>query len=275
MISIFALPSYIGHSYSKNSPVSARRLSSRIRGEEIAEYLGAKYNPTEGFENDVCIYIKPRSLENIRDGDYVDFLDGEFKDYWFLKRPKIKVIAASQYSYEYLKSRLPNEIFLIPSHHLNVGRVRRERKEIKVAGYIGVPSPEAIRRFDDIKENLKKIGIDLVTSFFFKTKQDALDLYKQIDIFVFGDWDSADHPFRIPTKIINAASFGIPSVAFPMMANKELEGYYLPARNMGELVAGVEKLKNETFYNEMVAKIIPMSENYHISKIANEYRNLL
>jgi hypothetical protein len=272
MISIFALPSYIGHSYSKNSPVSARRLSSRIRGEEMAEYLGARFNPPEPSETN--IYVKPRSLDHIKDGDYVDFLDGEFRDYWLTKRPKIKVIAASLYSYEYMKARLPNEVFLIPSHHLNVDRIKRDRKEVKVAGYIGNPSPEVIKRFDDIKENLKGLGIDVVTSFFYKTKQDALDLFKQIDIFVFGDWDALDHPFRIPTKIVNAASFGIPSIAYPMMANKELEGYYLHARNMEETISGVEKLKDEKFYNEMVEKIVPMSENYHISQIAELYRKL-
>ena len=274
MISIFALPAYIGHSYSKNSPESARRLSSRIRGEEMAEYLGAKFNPEESYDNDVKIYVKPRSLDYISDGSYVDFLDGEFRDYWLLKRPKIKVIAASQYSYDYFKSRLQNEIFLIPSHHLNNDRIKRDRKEIKVAGYIGAPSPEAFKRFDDIKEALKGIGIDLVTSFFFKTKQDALDLYKQIDIFIHGDWDSLDHPFRIPTKIVNAASFGIPSLAYPMMGNKELEGYYLHAKNMKEMLMQVEKLKDPSFYNSVVKEIVPMSERYHISRIAELYQKL-
>jgi hypothetical protein len=274
MISIFALDSYIGHSYAKNSPESVRRLSSRIRGEEISAYLGARYNPTEGYENDVRIYVKPRDLSVISDGSYVDFLDGEFRDYWLIRRPKIKVIAASQYSYEYMKKRLPNEIYLIPSHHLNTDRVKRTRKEIKTCGYIGAPSPAAFKRFDEIGKKLKEIGMELVVSWFFKTKQDALDLYNQTDIFVFGDWDSLDHPYRIPTKIINAASFGIPSVAFPMMANQENEGCYLHARNMEETIAAVKKLKDETTYNQLVEKIIPWSENYHISKIAELYRKL-
>ena len=273
MISIFALPSYIGHSYAKNSPESARRLSSRIRGEEMAEYLGAKFNPTEGFENDVCIYVKPRDLSKIKDGSYVDFLDGEFRDYWFAKRPKIKIIAASQCSYEYFK-KFTNELFLIPSHHLNFDRLRRERKEIKVAGFIGVPSPEAFKKFDLIKEELKKIGIDFVVDFFHKTRQDAIDLYKKIDIFVHGDWDAYNHPHRIPTKIINAASFGIPSVAFPLMGNKELEGYYLHAKNIEEMLERVEELKHQDTYEEWVNKILPMADNYHISKIAELYRQL-
>jgi hypothetical protein len=275
MISIFALDSYIGHSYSKNSPVSVRRLSSRIRGEEIAEYLGAKYNPTEGYENDVRIYVKPRTLNEISDGSYVDFLDGEFRDYWLIKRPKIKVIAASLYSYEYMKKRVPNEIFLIPSHHLNVDRLRRDRKEIKVCGYIGAPSPAAFRRFDEIEDRLKDMGMEMVMSWFFKIKQDALDLYKQIDIFICGDWDGYDHPFKIPTKIVNAASFGIPCVAYPMMANQELEGYYLPARSLKETLEEVEKLRDGDYYTQLVEKIVPFAENYHISNIALKYRKLV
>jgi hypothetical protein len=274
MISIFALPSYIGHSYAKNSELSARRLSSRIRGEEIAEYLGAKYNPTEGYENDIRIYVKPRDLNIVKDGDYVDHLDGEFRWQWFLKRPGIKVIAASLCSYEFLKQNLKNEVFLIPSHHLNVDRLKRQRKEIKVAGYICKPSPEAFKRHTEIKEALKGLGIDYVVSYYFKTKQDALDLYNQVDMFVFGDWDSLDHEFRIPTKIINAASFGIPSVAYPMMGNKELEGYYLPASNMSETIVQVEKLKNPDFYEEFVAKIEPMADKYHISQVAELYGKL-
>jgi len=272
MISFFALDSYIGKSYSKHGPDSVRRLSSRIRGEEIANYLGAKYNPPE--REGVCIWVKPRDLSVVKDGDYVDFLDGEFNPKRFISRPKIKIITSSLCQHDFFKN-YPNEKFLIPSHHLNIDRIKRTRKEIKVAGYIGVPSPSVYKRFDDIKTELAKIGIDFVTEFLFKVKQDALDFYNKIDIFVYGDWDSNDHPHRIPTKMINAASFGIPSVGFPCMANKELEGYYVKARNMKETVEGVMRLKDEDFYNKMVNKIIPFSEGYHIENVSKLYLLLL
>ena len=29
-----------------------------IRGKQTADYLGGKKNPKEGFENDICIYVK-------------------------------------------------------------------------------------------------------------------------------------------------------------------------------------------------------------------------
>ena len=36
-----------------------QRVSSMIRGVQVAEQIGAKLNPEEGYENDVCIYVKP------------------------------------------------------------------------------------------------------------------------------------------------------------------------------------------------------------------------
>jgi len=276
MISFFCRTSYIGKCHSRHDPNSAaRRLSSRIRAEEMSAYLGAKLNPTEGYENDVCIHIKPRDFTNVRDGDYIDFLDGEFRDSRLAARPKIKVIAASQCSYEYMKARLPNEIILIPSHHVNFERIKRDREGLTVGGYLGVPSNEAFQRFGEIKEKLKEGGIDFITFYYFKTRQDAIDFYKKIDVFIHGDWDfPINHPYRIPTKIINAASFGIPSVAAPIMGNKEVEGYYLHASNIEEMLAQVEKLKDENFYNEFSKKIVEMAEKYHISKIAELYRQL-
>ena len=32
--------------------------SGIIRGEQVAHKLGAKLNPTSGYEDDVCIYVK-------------------------------------------------------------------------------------------------------------------------------------------------------------------------------------------------------------------------
>ena len=275
-MSFFGRGSYIGKSHSRHAPETSRkRMSSKIRAEEMSEYLGAKYNPTEGYENDVRIYVKPLNLDGISDGSYVDYLDGDMSYRWFRSRLGIKVIAASKHSYDFLKGHIPNEVILIPQHHLNFEKARRDRKTITVGGYTGVPSGEAFKRYGDVKDRLKEIGIDFITHFFFKTREDAIDFYKSIDILVIADWDSKNHHFRIPTKIINAGSFGIPTVASPMLGNEEeLKGYYVEAKNIDELVEGVKKLKDESFYKEMSDKILALSENYYIEKVAEYYRKL-
>ena len=88
------------------------------------------------------------------------------------------------------------------------------------------------------------------------------------------DFDCLGGPHRIPTKIINASSFGIPCIACPQQGNKEIEGYYIPAVNMNEIFQGVEKLSNPAFYDELSEKCLVMAEKYHISNIAKLYQQL-
>lgn len=278
MISFFALPSYVGTSYSKHQKdLIARRVSSRIRAEEMAEFLGAKLNPTGGYEHDVCIHVKPKDLCAVSDGDYVDFLDGGCFERSLRKRPLVKIIAASQHSFEYLKTIYPNEIVLIPSHHLNQERIKRERKEISVGGYIGVSSPGAFKLYAELAEKLKAVGFDFKTCFDFKTRQDAVDLYKNIDIFIYAEWVGGDGHFKIPTKMINAMSFGVPSISISpsqLMGNKEIEGYYVWAKDVDDMLVKAQAFKDEGYHKAWADKVIKFSENYHISKIAELYKNL-
>lgn len=278
MISFFAIPSYIGTSYSKNQKdLLARRVSSRIRAEEMAEYLGAKLNPTEGFEDDVCIHVKPRNLTNVRDGDWLDFLDGGIFERWLRHRPGIKIIAASQHSYDYLNTVYPNEIVLIPSHHLNMERTRRERTKVSIGGFTGVSSPAGFKLYDDIAQRMKTVGFDFKTCWDYKTRQDAVDFYKSIDIFIYAEWVGGDGNFKIPTKMINAMSFGIPSVSVSsskLQGNKEIEDHYIWVKDVDDMLDKVQAFKDESYHEAWANKIIKFSENYHIEKIAELYRKL-
>ncbi len=119
-----------------------------------------------------------------------------------------------------------------------------------------------------------KLGFNFVT--FFKNsgpREKAADFYKNIDILVIGAWEFGDpNIHKTPTKIINAASFGVPTVAYPLRGYKEIEGFYLRANNMKELLSGVKKLKAE--YELWPNKLIKMAEAYHIENIAKLYHKL-
>jgi len=272
-MNIFARPSYVGNRFPRHTKDSTLlRVSSRIRGEEIAEFLGCQLNvPGEG----VNVYVKPAGLNRVKDGDWVDILDGENLIPFLKERPKVKVIAASQCSYDILKSELKNEIVLIPQQHINWDREKRIIDGIKVVGYTGSPSPYAFKHYKEIGQEINKLGLEFKTCFDFKTKQDSINFYKSIDIMVIGAWGLGDpSPFKIPTKIINAASFGVPTVAFPLRAYGEIEGYYLRANNMAEMLDQVNKIRNIDLYSDMIAKVIGKAEQYHISRIANLYNQL-
>lgn len=276
-ISIFARPHYFGvYPLISNEPFLCR-ATSFIRGEQMAEYLGAKYNPVDGYENDVCIYLRPQKLDKIKDGSYVDVSDsGEYIIKLLETRPKIKLIASSLVSYEYLKGRLKNEIVLIPEHHCNFNRDKRTRKEVAIAGYVGAPTTYDFANNEEIRKRLEEIGLKFITYYYFKTRQDAVDFFKQIDLLVVGRFGFPDvgEIFRHPTKMISAASFGIPTVANWKMGYKEFEGNYIPVNNIDSLVAEVEKMKNKDYYDVFAKKIIDTAEPYHIENIAKLYKEL-
>lgn len=251
-----------------------QRISARIRGDEIAQYIGAKLNPADGYENDVCIYVKPKSLDPIKDGAWIDYLDG--KNLWLLlkDRPGINVIAATDSSYDDLRSKIPNHVELIPSHHLNFDRIQSKKNKKLTGGYIGSPSPIAFEMYDEIKKNLKDIGVDFRTCFNFKIRQDAIDLYSSIDFLVIGAYVKENDPHKVPTKLINAGSFGIPSVAYPLKGYEEIEGTYLKAYDMDDILSQTQKLKEPHFYSLWADKARTMAEKYHISNIAKLYEKL-
>lgn len=276
-ISIFARPAFIGEDPETTTGPYLYRASSYIRGEQVSQYLGGKYNPTNVYEGDILIYLKPKTLDHIKDGSYVDFSDAEeYLIKLLLRRPKIKLIASSQTSYEFLKEKLSNKLFLIPEHHCNFERIQRTRKKVSTGGIITNPSPLTYKVSDEVKAALKKIGFEFITCCNWKNRQDVIDFYKQIDFHViawFGYFDDYD-PFRHPTKIINAASYGIPTIANWKAGYKEFEGNYIPVHNINDLVKEAEKLKNPSYYNKLASKIIKASEPYHIENIVKLYRKL-
>jgi len=272
MISIFAHPAYLGNRYHGHTKEDTlQRVSSRIRGEEISEYLGANFNSKRG---DVNIFVKPYSLNEVNNGDWVDFLDGGRIFNKLKECPMVNIIAGSLISYIYLKDNLPNTVVLIPQHHINFERARRLRTGVLTGGYIGSPSPVATAIYDEVGERFREKEMDFATCFNFKTRQDAINLYLKLDIFVIADFSPDTNPHKIPTKIINAASFGVPSIAYPLKGYEEIEGFYIPVNNLDELITEAEKFKDWNYYHSWSEKVFTMAEKYHISKIADLYRKL-
>lgn len=260
-ISIFTKPSFFrGHLY---------RGSSVIRGEQTAKYLKAKYNPKK--KTGICIFVKPESMDGIEDGDYVDVVDGKHLANWLQKRPKINVIACSQCSFKYLKDNLKNKIIYIPQHHCNYDNLKRVRKKVKTVGLIGHRSGFPLS-VEEVKRKLKSINVDFITNFTYKDRQDVINHYKKVDVQII--WAVGDRVFKNPLKIINAASFGIPTLAPRKIAYEEMEGFYIPIKTLNDMVDEVDKLKDSKYYSKWSKKLIKEAEKYHIKNIAQLYKKL-
>jgi hypothetical protein len=256
-------------------------MTSRIRGEQIADFIGAKLNPTEGYENDVCIYVKPDYKPGqtfLFEGkkSYLDILDGPHCIDLLKKYPEVTVIACSDLVYEVLSKTIPNKVVIIPEHHCNFERQRRNRNGITAVGCIGTePSFKYMPK--DIKELLAARGMEYVELDKIFTREDVVIFYLNIDVQIIWrpQFQTSYNQLRNPMKVINASSFGIPTIMYEEPSSKEMDGCFIPVRTLDEFFAELDKLRsNPELYDQYAKRGIEKSEKYHIENIAKLYRNL-
>jgi hypothetical protein len=288
MISIFAKPAFLNVNPSEPFKLRIKpvrtgylmRVSSIIRGDQMADWLGVKLNPTSGYENDICIYVKPM----VRKGDdfkfegkksYIDIIDGANLAQVASKHPEVGVITCSQIDFEIMSKELPNnEIVLIPQHHCNFDRIKKTKTEIKKVGVIGTRGAFPFLP-KGLKEALAERGIELIEYSKFFSRQDIIDFYLTIDIQIV--WRSYKKILSNPLKIVNASSFGVPTIAFDLdePSFKEVEGCYIGVKNLEEWLGKLDELiANSKLYEEMAKICIDKSEKYHIENIAKLYEEL-
>ena len=284
MISIFAKEAFLN--INPNEPFRLRtkvprghllRVSSMIKGDQIAEYIGAKLNPTEGYENDICIYVKPM----VRKGDdfkfegkkaYLDIIDGANLAQVAHKHPEVGVITCSQADYELMSKELPNnKIVLIPQHHVNFERIKRTRTEVKTVGVIGTRGAFPFLP-KGLKEALTERGIELLEFSKFFSRQDIIDFYMSIDLQIV--WRPYKKILSNPLKIVNAASFGIPTIALDEPAFHEVEKCYIPVNNLEGFLHQLDRLKEDWLYYTYGQECLEKAEEYHIENIAKLYQQL-
>ena len=286
MISIFAKRAFLNtnpHSPFESKEKSYKgnghlqRVSSIIRGDQIATQIGAKFNPESGYENDVCVYVKPyvsKTSDFVFEGKkaYLDIIDGHELGHLALKHPEVGVIVCSQADYDIMKKSIPNELVLIPQHHCNFELLKRNRTKLKRIGIIGeVPAfgflPEGL------EEELEKRGMELVKYSKFFSREDIVDFYMSIDLQIV--WRPYKKILSNPLKIVNASSFGVPTIALDEPAFHELEGCYEPVSTLKDFLMSLDVFNlNPEIYLEMATRCLEKSKEYDIEAIGNLYRSL-
>jgi len=253
------------------------RISSLIRCTQIAEHIGARVNPESGYEDDVCIYVKPGYMFNDHpgfnsDNVYIDVVDDRRSIYVLKDHPNFTGIACSKKDQAFLQSCLKNKIIFIPQHHCNFERVTREINEIHNVGMVG-----SVNQMSHFPETLKfdlasrKINLFNFTSMY--SRQDVVNFYNTIDLQIV--WRPYPKWLSNPLKIINAASFGIPTIALREPGFAEVEGFYFPAEKPDDFLQYLDDLINSHPLRQQYSDLcIDLAENYHIDKISNLYREL-
>jgi len=284
MISIFAKPAFLninpGEPF-KNRVKPPRgqlmRVSSMIRGDQIADAIGAKFNPKSGYENDTCVYVKPM----VRKGDdftfegrksCLDIIDGHNLALVAKRHPEVTMIVCSRADMEVMSGEVPNRIVFIPQHHCNFDRVKRTRDKVTTVGVIGTRGAFPFLP-SGLDEELAKRGMELIEFSQFFSRQDIIDFYTKIDVQVV--WRPYKKILSNPLKLVNANSFGIPTVALDEKAFWELKGTYLPVGTPEALLKALDTLKSDSkLYAEYSARCLDKSEFYHIENVGKMYKEL-
>jgi hypothetical protein len=267
-ISFFAKPASWSDEFKR-----LRRGSSTIRGEQIAEYLGAKLNPASGYDDDICIYVKPNIKTKFTKHSYIDIMDVSRNTFLSFIHLGIPIIVSSRPAYEiYSEAFKKHRIVLIPQHHCNYERLKRDRPKVTTVGIIGYHA-SFVYPMEDVRKRLQEIGMELLFENHILNRTDAVNFYKKIDIQI--TWAESTWITKNAMKLYNAASFGIPTVARKQQIYKEFEGYYIPVNTIDEMIKEIVKLKEDKeYYAQYSAHILPKAEEYHISNIAKLYKQL-
>lgn len=250
-----------------------------------AYMLNARLNPTSGYEDDFCIYVKPHVKPNqdfnFEKHSYLDILDG-FNLYHLLnKHPEVPVIVFSEIDVETISNYIKNKIILIPHHHVNFERVKRKRNRIIRIGAIG--SPGAFPFIPDkIRHGIANRGMQLIEHSIFYPRMSVVKYYKNIDVgLVWRPYNQklySSRPFRIlanPFKIVNTAAFGVPTIALDEPPFKEMKGCYIPVHTPEEFLKQLDALRTSpTLYNNIAKTCLQKAERYHIENIAKLYQAL-
>jgi hypothetical protein len=253
------------------------RGAGLINGRQMGEFLGAKLNPTEGFDDDICIYVKCVPPDNFPKRSYVNIVDGVGLIPWLARHPECGVISTSVTGTNYLKNRLNREVVFIPEAHCNWDRETRTRSRVTTVGVIGnkkgfdIPLSIAIDR-------LRAIGLEFKYCDTYTSRQSVVDFYKTVDIQIcYRPNVTGVHALlHNPLKLENAGSFGIPTVAYAeenFIA--EFGGCFVPVDNEFDLFRLVAELKNDPgLYGGVSRRSAEKSEEYHIENVAEYYRRL-
>jgi len=264
--------------------------SGKCRGLQICDYINAKVNPADGYENDVCIWVKrrPYDLQNIPKHSYIDIVDGEKLLPFIKDHPNVGVIASASLSKKYL-NELSNEVVLIPHHHCNYERIKRPAREVKTVGFIGCSGGYGALP-KTLEKDLADIGLEFKYKVRYKNRIDVSDFLQTLDIQVcyrnFTDRYKGNRVkqrqimrhsmLKNSLKLANGGSFGIPTIAYPEPTYKnDFDGCFVEALNPEDIITQCKRLKEDSaYYNDIANKAMERAEQFHIENIAPLYYSL-
>lgn len=259
------------------------QLSGEIR-RQMARRIGAKVNPFDDTSEDICIGIKMSPYAVGRDKHvfkwhrfYLDLIDHSTVLKWLKKRPWVDLIVASRSAEFYVPQLLPNPITFIPQHHCNFERTVKKIREPRVVAYVGTTPPLA-DWVDTVASAISKMNLELRVYGNCARRGHVVNAYLETDIQFTWRNDVTERLLytKNPLKILNAASFGIPTVANIEPAFEyECRDHYFGVRALSEALDAIRELQTNPACYERFAAVGPtLAEPYHVDHIGAAFQRL-
>lgn len=272
-ISFFAKPPYqLRH---------LQRVSSILRGEQMAAHMqNARLNPTSGYQDDICVYVKPHIKRgedyNFEGHPYLDLVDGFGLIHTLNKYPEIPGIVFSDMDIETVSGLTKNKLVCIPHQHVNFERAQREREGVVNIGIIGSPAAFSFIP-NEIRHGIANRKMKLIEHSVMYPRMSVVKFYQSIDVQIV--WRPYHLPYKPglynPFKIVNTSAFGVPTIALDEPAFAEMKGCYIPVKTPEEFLVELDALRtSKTLYNDISKMCLQKSERYHIENIAKLYQVL-
>lgn len=246
----------------------------------MAAFIGprARANPETDYMDDMCVFIKTRPMKHRPEHTFIDVVDEPWVLPWIRRHPNVKLISTSLTGQEYLRKEYgvrPEDVYWIRENHCNYERFVKPITKPRMAGVIGGPNAIQIAQ-EELQKNLGEFGLGWYRETSYNTREDVIAFYNKIDIqVVWRQWLNFPE-LNNPLKLVNAMSFGIPTVGFPEVSYvKELGDYYIQVHSLPELYAEVRKLKEDpAYYKHWSERGVAKAEEYHIEHVAKLYLEL-
>jgi hypothetical protein len=253
-----------------------------IRAAQMVDRLGGRINPESDYDDDVCIYILGCYRHDGPEVEhaYYDVMDcGTPRLGRIRSRTKGDVIAVSKVQHEELQRIFgPRKVRFIPQHHCNFNRELRPERRISTVGCCGGDAAVQYPH-DPIRRKLKEMRLGWQFGNEMMRRERVVEFYRTLDIQIV--FRPTCNRYRNllhmnPLKLVNAGSFGIPTVAWPEPAFvTEWDGCFIPAYSMSEVMDQVRRLRDDPgLYAEMSARALAKAEEYHLDNIVKLYEEL-
>lgn len=260
---------------------SSSWASGEIRARQIASYLNQPVDILidELKEDDVCVCVKfiPNEVITKRVKKcYVDIVDSYGSLYNLKDRNDLGVIAIGKSANTCISNYLDRkDVVIIPEHHCNFERATIEVDKPKTVGLICYPECFHLE-VDKVTLALNALGLQFKICTEFSNRLDVCNFYKTIDIQLTFRFTSEYSELKNPLKVVNAGSFGIPSVCYPEPAYVQEGVRFMAAATFEEAIGWCKLLSNDiAYYKNASVAALEDAEEYHISKIAPLYEGLL